>query len=42
MADSGRTAGVADEGGLWPLFERNEDAFHLLVRAIEKAGLRPG
>jgi len=42
MADAGRLAGVADEGGLWPAFDRNEDAIETLVRAIEKAGLRPG
>lgn len=42
MADQGRLAGVADEGGLWPAFDKNEDAIETLVRAIEKAGLRPG
>ncbi|HEX9702620.1 MAG TPA: phosphopyruvate hydratase [Rhodospirillales bacterium] len=42
MAAKGLNAGVADEGGLWPQFERNEDALEMLVRAIEKAGLRPG
>ncbi len=42
MSESGRIAGVADEGGLWPMFDSNEDAIETLVRAIEGAGLRPG
>lgn len=42
MADSGRRAGVADEGGWWPDFDGNEDALQMLTRAIEKAGYRNG
>ncbi len=42
MADAGKLAGVADEGGWWPLFDTNEQALEMLVRAIEKAGLKPG
>ena len=42
MSDAGKLAGVADEGGFWPLFDSNEDALSMLVRAIEKAGYRPG
>jgi len=42
LAASGRLAGVADEGGHWPVFDTNEEALAALVRAIEKAGLRPG
>jgi len=42
LAKAGRVAGVADEGGYWPAFDRNEDAIELIVRAIESAGLRPG
>ena len=42
MADSGRLTGVADEGGYWPNFETNEEALAETVRAIERAGLRPG
>jgi len=42
MADTGRLAGVADEGGFWPQFATNEEALEALVAAIEKAGLRPG
>jgi len=34
--------GVADEGGFWPEFERNEDALVLLVEAIGRAGYTPG
>jgi enolase len=42
MADAGMLAGVADEGGYWPLFETNEQALDVLVRAIERAGYRAG
>jgi enolase len=42
MAEAGRLAGVADEGGYWPAFDGNEDALAFLVRAIERAGLKPG
>ena len=42
MADAGKLAGVADEGGFWPAFDTNEEALGMLVRAIEKSGLRPG
>jgi enolase len=42
MADAGRLAGVADEGGWWPSFSTNEQALNTLVAAIEKAGFRPG
>lgn len=42
MRDAGKLAGVADEGGWWPQFASNEDALEMLVRAIERAGLRPG
>jgi enolase len=42
MEDSGRLAGVADEGGWWPLFGSNEEALEALTRAIERAGYRPG
>jgi len=38
----GRLAGVADEGGWWPMFESNEQALETLVRAIELAGEVPG
>jgi enolase len=42
MRDAGRLAGVADEGGWWPSFATNEEALDWLVRAIERAGFRPG
>jgi enolase len=42
MAQRGPLAGVADEGGWWPNFARNEDALDALVAAIEKAGYTPG
>jgi enolase len=42
MAEAGLLAGVADEGGWWPMFSTNEQALDMLVRAIERAGFRPG
>lgn len=42
MAERGAAVGVADEGGWWPAFDSNEQALEALVRAIEKAGRRPG
>ncbi|MEZ0307574.1 MAG: phosphopyruvate hydratase, partial [Ramlibacter sp.] len=42
MAARGHLAGVADEGGWWPSFARNEDALDALVASIEKAGFVPG
>jgi enolase len=42
MRDAGNLMGVADEGGWWPAFATNEQALEMLVRAIERAGLRPG
>ncbi|MEO1089858.1 MAG: phosphopyruvate hydratase [Pseudomonadota bacterium] len=42
MAAKGKLAGVADEGGWWPVFDSNEEALETLVVAIEKAGEKPG
>lgn len=42
MAENGTLAGVADEGGWWPAFDSNEQALEALVRAIERAGRKPG
>lgn len=42
MAQRGKLAGVADEGGWWPMFDSNEEALETLVAAIEKAGETPG
>jgi enolase 1/2/3 len=42
MAEAGLLQGVADEGGFWPAFRTNSEALDMLVRAIERAGFRPG
>ncbi|MBN8420492.1 MAG: phosphopyruvate hydratase [Verrucomicrobia bacterium] len=42
MRERGLLAGVADEGGYWPLFDRNEDVFDALMASIERAGYTPG
>jgi enolase len=42
MREAGKLAGVADEGGYWPVFGANEEALDWLMRAIERAGLAPG
>jgi enolase len=42
MQERGLLQGVADEGGWWPAFSSNEEALEMLVRAIERAGYRPG
>ena len=42
LAERGLLQGVADEGGYWPAFDSNEQALEMLVRAIERAGFRPG
>jgi enolase len=42
MVEAGLRQGVADEGGFWPAFATNEEALEVLVRAIERAGHRPG
>ncbi len=33
---------MADEGGFWPDVAGNEAVLDLMVKAIERAGLRPG
>ena len=38
MKAAGKLAGVADEGGWWPVFNANEEALEMLTRAIDKAG----
>ena len=38
MKAAGKLAGVADEGGWWPVFDANEEALAMLTRAIEHAG----
>lgn len=42
MSERGLLAGVADEGGYWPMFDRNEDVFDALIASIERAGYTPG
>ncbi|WP_372574325.1 phosphopyruvate hydratase [Ruegeria jejuensis] len=42
MKSKGKLAGVADEGGWWPVFDSNEEALETLIEAIEKAGEKPG
>jgi enolase len=42
LRSAGKRYGVADEGGYWPAFATNEEPIELLVRAIERAGYRPG
>lgn len=42
MKRRGKLAGVADEGGYWPVFDSNEAVFAVLVQAIEEAGYVPG
>jgi enolase len=42
LRDRNKYLGVADEGGLWPEFERNEDGLQLMVEAILRAGYTPG
>lgn len=42
MKRKGKSVGVADEGGWWPVFDSNEEALETLVKAIELAGETPG
>ncbi len=41
LADANQLRGVADEGGFWPDVDGNEAALDVMLRAIERAGLRP-
>ena len=40
MKAAGKLAGVADEGGWWPVFDANDEALVMLTRAIEHAGFK--
>lgn len=42
LEEAGKLAGVADEGGYWPVFASNEEALGALLRAIERSGAVPG
>jgi enolase len=42
LKGGGYSTGVGDEGGFAPAFKKNADAVETILRAIEKAGYRPG
>ncbi|MDH5673895.1 MAG: phosphopyruvate hydratase [Myxococcales bacterium] len=42
LSERGLATSVGDEGGFAPRIETNEGAVEIVVRAIEKAGYRPG
>jgi len=42
LKDGGYTTGVGDEGGFAPALKKNSDAVELILKAIEKAGYKPG
>jgi len=42
MRARGLLAGVADEGGYWPMFDHHEAVFDALLESIERAGYAPG
>jgi len=42
LKERGLSTGVGDEGGFAPALRRNDEAPELLLRAIERAGYRPG
>ena len=42
LKSGGLTTGVGDEGGFAPAFKKNADAVEAILKAIEKAGYRPG
>jgi enolase len=42
MKKRGLLAGVADEGGYWPMFEHNEQALDVLLESITEVGYTPG
>ncbi len=42
LKGEGYTTGVGDEGGFAPALKKNSDAVELIVKAIEKAGYKPG
>lgn len=42
MREHNRAAGLADEGGWWPVFNTNEEPFEFFLEAIKRAGYRPG
>ncbi|MEE9280013.1 MAG: phosphopyruvate hydratase [Myxococcota bacterium] len=42
LAEAGHVTGVGDEGGFAPDLDSNEQAVEMVLRAIERAGYRPG
>ncbi len=42
LKEKGYSTGVGDEGGFSPSFKKNSDAIEFILKAIEKAGYRPG
>ena len=42
LKERGLLAGVADEGGYWPAFDRNEAVLEATIEAIVRAGYEPG
>ena len=42
LKDGGYTVGVGDEGGFAPALKKNSDAVEVIIKAIEKAGYKPG
>jgi len=42
LKSGGYSTGVGDEGGFAPALKKNSDAVDLILKAIEKAGYRPG
>jgi enolase len=42
LKDAGYSTGIGDEGGFSPALKKNSDALELILRAIKKAGYRPG
>ena len=42
LKDGGYSVGVGDEGGFAPALKKNSDAVDLILKAVEKAGYRPG
>lgn len=42
LKSGGYSVGVGDEGGFAPALKKNSDAVELILKAIEKAGYKPG
>jgi len=42
LKSNGYSTGVGDEGGFAPALKKNSDAVELIIKAIEKAGYKPG